>query len=340
MGPEKGVVDADEDAENENRNRKLAELETLLSSFEKAEIPLDKLVEPSLEDPVLLLLAQHWSFRICRRDFFCPEENCRPKWPITTLGKLISHLKLVHRVGEEETADMVRYFLMKLLPGETEAVITAQDGQRVKRSWDFCRYHHPGCSYVSVGSLQVDGHMQTTHESMTKDVKKLGWFWGAIHTMIKGNPRMTIAEALGPGDFWECTIEGCHKPFQSEKALRQHFTKAHARDTREGWVAASRRLTLRWKRKVADPDETGKSAETAESAETAIRNEPASSREGERERIREARSETQNELGQRSDQVASGSELHQGRARSLGQASSRAAAQREGLKDLKELQSR
>jgi hypothetical protein len=74
-----GVVNGDEDAENENRNKKLAELETLLSSFENTEIPLDKLVEPSLGDPVLLRLARHRSSRICRRDFFCPEENRRPK---------------------------------------------------------------------------------------------------------------------------------------------------------------------------------------------------------------------------------------------------------------------
>jgi hypothetical protein len=87
-------------------------------------------------------------------------------------------------------------------------------------------------------------------------------------------------------------------------------------------------LTLRWKRKVADPDETG------ESAEMASQNEPASSREGEREAAGEARSETQDELGQRSDQVTSGSESHQGRGRSQIQASSRAVAQRERIEGL------
>jgi hypothetical protein len=64
--------------------------------------------------------------------------------------------------------------------------------------------------------------------------------------MMKSKPKMTIAEALGEGLFWECTMERCHLPFQSEKALRQHFTQAHAAFAVEGWEARSRQLVLHW----------------------------------------------------------------------------------------------
>jgi hypothetical protein len=36
---------------------------------------------------------------------------------------------------------------------------------------------------------------------MQKDIKTLECFWDPIHMMMKANPRMTIAEALGSGEF-------------------------------------------------------------------------------------------------------------------------------------------
>jgi hypothetical protein len=46
--------------------------------------------------------------------------------------------------------------------------------------------------------------------------------------MMKQTPTPTIAKALGLGDIWEWTMNDWHLPFQSEKALRQHFTQAQA----------------------------------------------------------------------------------------------------------------
>jgi hypothetical protein len=76
--------------------------------------------------------------------------------------------------------------------------------------------------------------------------------------MIKENAKMTIAEALGQGHFWECKIEGYHQPFQSQKAREHHFSQAHAAHTREGSKAQSRRLNQTWKtvtREENDEDE-------------------------------------------------------------------------------------
>jgi hypothetical protein len=232
------------------------DLELMLDDYERHEIPPTRFAEVTLDDPVLLLLAQHRSFRICRSHFFCPVEDCDPFKPITSLGRLAIHLQTFHGVSKEETADMMRYFIMKLLPGPVKEVVTTLGGHRVKGKRCLCRCHSPGCTYVSGKEYQVSGHVHSKHKAMANDIKRLGWFWGTMHTMLKAKPDMTIAEALGQGDFWECTADNCHMPFQSEKALRQHFTQAHAAYVVEGWEARSRKLVQKWSQQIGDSDGT------------------------------------------------------------------------------------
>jgi hypothetical protein len=93
----------------------------------------------------------------------------------------------------------------------------------------------------------VDSHVRATHKETKKDMKTLGWFWGILGTMIKANPKMTIAEAPGQGQFWERKMEGCDHPFQSQKVMGHHFSQVHAAHTREGWKAQSRCLNQTWR---------------------------------------------------------------------------------------------
>jgi hypothetical protein len=102
------------------------------------------------------------------------------------------------------------------------------------------------------------------HKEMKKVMKMLGWFWGTLHTMMKSNPKMMIAEELDQGQFWECRMEGCHQPFKSQKALGHHFCQAHAAHAPQGWKAQSRRLTQTWKRVKAGRAETTETAEREE----------------------------------------------------------------------------
>jgi hypothetical protein len=67
----------DAELEKADDDKKLEELETLLKTFEDDEVLPRDFAEASLESPVLLILAQHRSFRICRRKFFCLEDNYR-----------------------------------------------------------------------------------------------------------------------------------------------------------------------------------------------------------------------------------------------------------------------
>jgi hypothetical protein len=75
---------------------------------------------------------------------------------------------------------------------------------------------------------------------MAKDIRRLGWFWEMIHMILTMKPTTTITEVQGQGDFWGCTMDDCHLPFQSEKALRPHFTQAHTDYAVEGWETKSK----------------------------------------------------------------------------------------------------
>jgi hypothetical protein len=84
------------------------DLAALMDEFERGEIPPDRFVQVTLDDPIILLLAKHRSFRICRKEFFCPIQVCRPHKPITSLGRLASHFQTFHNAPKEDTADMMR----------------------------------------------------------------------------------------------------------------------------------------------------------------------------------------------------------------------------------------
>jgi hypothetical protein len=177
--------------------KKLEELEALLKTFEDDEVLPCDFAEVSLESPVLLILAQHRSFRICRTKFFCLEENCREREKIKTLNKYVMHMQKCHGASLKETMDMVSYVIRQFLMGSVEAVLRTDGGARVKGDWRLHRCHYRGYSYVNGRRVRVEKHIRKKHSEMAKDVKVLGWFWGTIHAMIKVNPWTTIAEALG-----------------------------------------------------------------------------------------------------------------------------------------------
>jgi hypothetical protein len=93
---------------------------------------------------------------------------------------------------------------------------------------------------------RVNDYIHQKYVEMVKDIKTLGCFWGTLHTMMKANARMTIAEALGGGEFRECRMDGCHLPFQSMTAVRYHFAKSHAGDIQAGWEASVWRMEQGW----------------------------------------------------------------------------------------------
>jgi hypothetical protein len=93
---------------------------------------------------------------------------------------------------------------------------------------------------------------------MQDDIKQLGWFWGTMQTMIRGNPKVTIAEALGEGPLCECQEDRCHRIFATAHALNQHFSLTHAAETQQGCEANIRCLQQDWTlTKYEDSDTEG-----------------------------------------------------------------------------------
>jgi hypothetical protein len=122
----------DAELEKVDDDKKLEELEALLKTFEEDEVLPDDFAEVSLESPVLLILAQHRSFRISRRKLFCLEENCREREKIKTLNKYVMHMQKCHGASQKETMDMVSYMIRKFLPRPVEVVVRIDGGARVR----------------------------------------------------------------------------------------------------------------------------------------------------------------------------------------------------------------
>jgi hypothetical protein len=83
--------------------------------------------------------------------------------------------------------------LSRMLPMEIKMKVTTNDEHEVKREWNFCKCHYPGCTYINTKACTVDSHVKATHKEMKKDMKTLGLFWGTLYIIIKVNLKMTIA---------------------------------------------------------------------------------------------------------------------------------------------------
>jgi hypothetical protein len=73
--------------------------------------------------------------------------------------------------------------------------------------------------------------------------------------MIKNNARTAIAQALGEGELRRCDVEGCGHRLSTSKSVRDHFTKAQAGNTIQGWEA--KMIQLRHGRESCDVREAG-----------------------------------------------------------------------------------
>jgi hypothetical protein len=83
-----------------------------------------------LGDPVLSILAQHNGYRICPAEMFCPVDGCTKR--IANASKLMGHLRRDHGVREDDTQDLVRFFIGTMLPGELKLNLQRINGTQVR----------------------------------------------------------------------------------------------------------------------------------------------------------------------------------------------------------------
>jgi hypothetical protein len=140
-----GSKEPEEGEDSEKLNR----LESLLQSFGESETPREVMKRETLQDPLLLLLAQQRVFRMCRNSFFCPHDDCRCRIPIRSLTALALHLQVQHGARKQETEDMVPYFLVSLLPDRPQIRVKTMEGREVNSEWNVRRCRYPECQHLS-----------------------------------------------------------------------------------------------------------------------------------------------------------------------------------------------
>jgi hypothetical protein len=80
-------------------------LERFLGMMESHELRPEEVRPMTLGDPVLSILAQHKTYRICRTKMFCPVNDCTKR--IANVSRLMGHLRRDHGVKEEDIQGLV-----------------------------------------------------------------------------------------------------------------------------------------------------------------------------------------------------------------------------------------
>jgi hypothetical protein len=157
----------------------------------------------------------------------------------------MGHLGRDHGVREEDTQDLVRFFIGTMLPGRLKMNLQRTNGTQVRGEWNVERCHCPGCRYLHAVDNRIERHFQQ-HPDMRANIKALGWFWGTIHTMIREKPRAMIAEVLREGEAYQCTVPQCGQIFANERGIKAHFTGYHGALLQKDWTATRCKLIQRF----------------------------------------------------------------------------------------------
>jgi hypothetical protein len=186
----------------------------------------------AMTDPVLCLLAQGNLARITGSNTFCPYDGCTSQ--LKNVSNLMTHLRKHHSDPPESACDLIRFYLEKLSGRPMKVKLRNKRNEPVDLQWDIERCHNPKCEHCTKTHCHLETHLKV-HPELLANIQTLGWFWGNMRTMIKNNPQLTIAEAIGSGKLYQCTK--CQALFSSVENLNKHFAAAHPDRVVEGWVA-------------------------------------------------------------------------------------------------------
>jgi hypothetical protein len=104
-------------------------LERFLWTMEGHELRPEEVRPTTIGDPVLSILAQQKTYRICRREIFCPVDGCTKR--IANVSRLIGYLRRDHGVREEDTQDLVRILIGTMLPRRLKVNLQRTNGTQV-----------------------------------------------------------------------------------------------------------------------------------------------------------------------------------------------------------------
>jgi hypothetical protein len=212
-------------------------LEDMLSKMKDDPIPAERKKPQTLEDPVMIVLAQNDCHRICRSEIFCPYSECNKEFRSQTA--LMQHIRNQHSLNGETVRcpDSIRYYIARMFTDQVVTSICTEEGVRIEREWDVERCHFPNCRFVHEDHQNVKGHAKRIHQN-DDAVKNLGWFWGTLRDIIKEKKRASVKQVLNDGEVLQCGIKKCGKIFEKEVTMNKHFAKMHSEETKEEWESS------------------------------------------------------------------------------------------------------
>jgi hypothetical protein len=178
--------------------------------------------EWNLREPALSLLLHSDYQKICRRDLFCPVDGCQKR--VLHIPGFLGHLRKDHGETEEDTKDLVQYFITKMFLRKLRVALFKLNGMRVDVKGDTEPCHSPSCNYVHGKYGSVELHHRS-HPEIQMNIEALVWFWGTVRTFVEEKTIATIAEVLGKGEIFRCTVPRCEEIFSSEKCSTQKIMK-------------------------------------------------------------------------------------------------------------------
>jgi hypothetical protein len=208
-----------------DQNQVAEDFEYLMGEYGGKE-GLEEGLKFELDDPVVALLAYSECQSIFRAHVFCPYCGMDNFEDNDTV--LLTHVKKEHST-DTACRDLITLFLKTLYTGEFVIRLRTETGELINREWEVERCPHPGCNYFQEKRQNVEKHVKT-HQEMEEDMEKLGWFWGAMRTMLLENPETTIREAIGEGRVFQCAVAECGKIFSKPGNVSKHFSHTHPKE--------------------------------------------------------------------------------------------------------------
>jgi hypothetical protein len=143
-------------------------LERFRGTMEGHELWPEEVRPTRLGDPVLSILAQHKAYRISRTETFCPVDGCTKR--IANVSRLMGHLGRDHGVREEDTQDLVRFFIGMMLPGRLKINLQRTNATQVGGELNVERCHCPGFRHLHAVHNRIERHLQQ-HRDMRATIE-------------------------------------------------------------------------------------------------------------------------------------------------------------------------
>jgi hypothetical protein len=92
---------------------------------------------------------------------------------IENVSRLMGYLRCDHGVREEDTQDLIRFFIGTMLPGKLKVDLQRTNGTQVRGEWNVERCHCPGCKHLHAVHNQIERHLQQ-YPDMRANTEALG----------------------------------------------------------------------------------------------------------------------------------------------------------------------